>query len=160
MKYFTIFTTFMVMALSVFALEEATKQSCPDTGVTFETCINQYGGYNPTETTCASASTITEEYNRCLARAYYNLSQCFNFCPNHPSKATYDSFFTQYKDYYTAPPAEQATGTSGQLPGVTMPGATSTPTSLNLDEDANSGSTMLNAFSFGAVFCMIAYLLL
>jgi hypothetical protein len=151
------------MVLSVFALEDETNRSCPSTGVTFEQCITQYGGYQPEETTCASKASLGEEYQRCLALAYYNLLQCFNHCPNHPRKSSYESYFQSYKDYYT--PVVGPTDIPNAVPtgsvnaGTGTTGASGTTQNIDLNVSENDGSTSIKVFSLSTILCIIAYLL-
>ncbi|ORX46628.1 hypothetical protein BCR36DRAFT_413933 [Piromyces finnis] len=154
MKFFTLFTACMLMVLSVFALDNESKKSCPNTYATFDQCINQYGGWSPEESACQSKATLGEEYNRCLARAYYNLSQCFSYCPNHPRKASYDLYFQQYQPYYTA--ATTIETPTASLDQSTNSQTGTTQTGINLEGDSSSAIN-LNAFSLGAILCMIAY---
>ena len=159
MKFFALFAACMLMVLSVFAQFDSseTKKYCPSNAATFNQCIKQYGGWSPEETTCQSKASLGDEYNRCLATAYYDLSKCFDHCPNHPRKASYDLYFQQYQPYYTARvTTEQPTGAPNQNANP-LTGNQQGSDTINLDVDTSNGSTMLNAFSLGAILCMVAY---
>jgi len=155
MKFFTIFAACMLMVLSVFALEAETETFCPgNAGATFEACISQYGGYDPRQTECQSKAQIQDLYNSCLGTAYFNLLRCFDNCPNHPRKAYYESYFNDYKQYYTPVTA---------VPTTTVPAASAatqaTVTKAPEGPDDKSGASKLYTLSLSAVLCMVAYLL-
>jgi len=151
----------MVMIVSVRSviIDENTKNYCEkNRQVTFAQCIEQYGGYAPEEGACKKyANPGGEEYLKCLGTTYYDLKECFGHCPNHPLRPNIENHFEQYKIHYVPRQTQQQTPTDNN--GVNVDpatGTTSTSTQLDLGE-ADSGSTMLNAFSLGAVLTMIAY---
>jgi len=69
-------------------------------------------------------------------------------------KLSTENHFEQYKQYYV--PRESTPTTNNGSGTDPITGATATQ-SIDLSADDESGSTMLNAFSLGAVLTMIAY---